>query len=196
MLSARHGHFRLESGHHGDLWLDLDLLFLRPAHLAPFVEALTRKLSAHPIDAVCGPLTGGAFVAQEIALALDLEFSYSERFADLTGRPPRGVGYRIPDSLRARVRGRNVAIVDDVINAGSAVLGTLTDLLSLGAKPVVIGSLLVLGDSASILASDLGITLESVGHLASNLWAPSECPLCASGVPLEVAGAQPGARTR
>ena len=30
LLPRRQGHFRLESGHHGDLWLDLDPLFLRP----------------------------------------------------------------------------------------------------------------------------------------------------------------------
>jgi orotate phosphoribosyltransferase len=30
MLPARRGHFRLESGHHGSLWLDLERLCLRP----------------------------------------------------------------------------------------------------------------------------------------------------------------------
>jgi hypothetical protein len=29
----RRGHFVLESGHHGNLWLDLNSLFLRPAAL-------------------------------------------------------------------------------------------------------------------------------------------------------------------
>ena len=32
-LPARRGHFRLESGHHGELWLNLDALFARPASL-------------------------------------------------------------------------------------------------------------------------------------------------------------------
>ena len=30
LLAARQGHFLLESGHHGDLWLDLEQLCLRP----------------------------------------------------------------------------------------------------------------------------------------------------------------------
>ena len=35
LLSVRRGHFVLESGHHGNLWLDLDSLFLRPAGCCP-----------------------------------------------------------------------------------------------------------------------------------------------------------------
>jgi orotate phosphoribosyltransferase len=185
LLSVRKGHFRLESGHHGDLWLDLDRLFLRPTQLTPFVRELAGRLSAYRLDAVCGPLTGGAFLAQAIATELDVAFCYSERFAD-SGR----VDYRIPDAFRAAVRDRDVAIVDDVLNAGSAVRATLRDLQRCGANPVVIGSLLVLGHSTPTFTSDTTISVESVGRLPSGLWDPSDCPLCASHVPLEGAGAR------
>ena len=43
LLSARRGHFLLESGHHGNLWLDLDSLFLRPAALLPVARELARR---------------------------------------------------------------------------------------------------------------------------------------------------------
>jgi orotate phosphoribosyltransferase len=33
LVAARHGHFRLESGHHGRLWLDLDSLFAESGRL-------------------------------------------------------------------------------------------------------------------------------------------------------------------
>jgi hypothetical protein len=39
LLPIRHEHFRLESGHHGSLWLDLGLLCLRPEPI--------RRLAAH-----------------------------------------------------------------------------------------------------------------------------------------------------
>lgn len=32
--SATRGHFRYESGHHGNLWLDLDALFVDPRRVA------------------------------------------------------------------------------------------------------------------------------------------------------------------
>src|SRR5262245_31468373 len=51
---GRNGHFLLESGFHTELWLDLDLLFLRPRALAPLVTALAGRLSGYHVDAVCG----------------------------------------------------------------------------------------------------------------------------------------------
>ena len=191
LLSARKGHFRLESGHHGDLWLDLDPLFLRPGHLRRFTVELARRLSAHDIDAVCGPLAGGAFLAQMVAVELDVEFYYAERIVRAPGDASSTVEYRLPSTLRPRVRGKSVAIVDDVINAGSAVRGTFADLQACGARPVAMGALLVLGSSASGLAADRNVALESIGYLANELWAPSECPLCASRVPLENTAGQP-----
>jgi orotate phosphoribosyltransferase len=191
LLSVRKGHFRLESGHHGDLWLDLDLLFLRPAQLMPFVRDLAGRLSGHHVDAVCGPLTGGAFLAQTIASELDVEFCYSERSADPPAGARSGVDYRLPEPLRGAVRDRDVAIVDDVVNAGSAVRATMEDLRRCGANPVVVGSLLVLGRSAPTFISDsaISVSVECVARLASGLWTPSECPLCGSDVPLDEAGA-------
>jgi orotate phosphoribosyltransferase len=184
LMQPRKGHFKLESGYHGELWLDLDSLFLRPRRLEPFVLELARRLSAHGVDAVCGPLEGGAFLAQVIARELDLEFLYSARSG-----PPRSEGlytveYRLPAALRGAARGRRVAVVDDVVSAGSAVRGTIADLRARGAEPVVAGALLVLSSPASGTAS-LDLPLERVEALRSAMWAPSECPMCAALEPLE-----------
>ena len=115
---------------------------------------LAARLAPYAIEAVCGPLVEGAFVAMMVASELGVPFAYSERFPN----PERGglfaVDYRVPRALRAEVRGRRVAIVNDVINAGSAVRGTLTDLEACAARPVAIGALLVLGSSASRIAAD------------------------------------------
>lgn len=46
------------------------------------------------------------------------------------------------------------------------------------------GLLVVLGTSAARLTAERGIALESVACLPSGLWTPSECPLCAAGMPL------------
>jgi orotate phosphoribosyltransferase len=184
-MGARRGHFLLESGHHGELWLDLDALFARPARVAPFIAALGRQLSAVGAGVVCGPLVGGAFVAQAIAGQLAVECAWTER---VPGSPDGGLyaaRYRVPDALRERVHGRTVAIVDDVINAGSATRATLADLRACGARVLAIGALLVLGSRAAELAAAEGLALERVAALDNPLWAPDECPLCAAGVPLE-----------
>jgi orotate phosphoribosyltransferase len=176
LLEVRRGHFLLESGHHADLWLELDRLFVRPARLEPFAAELGSRLAAHAIEAVCGPLTGGAFIAQAVAAKLDLEFSWAERSPD---------GYRIPDPLRAGLDGRVVAIVDDVVNAASATSATLEQLRACGARPVAICALVTLGGTPQAFAEREGLALERLATRANTLWDPSECPMCAAGEPLE-----------
>jgi orotate phosphoribosyltransferase len=185
LLSARKGHFKLESGHHGDLWLDLDSLFMRPDQVGPFATQLAGRLAAHDVEAVCGPLVGGAFLAQMTASELGAEFFYSKRSVRHPGNALYAVGYQIPGALRGKARGRRFAIVDDVINAGSAIRGSVADLRICGAEPVAVGTLLTLGPSAASFAADQHIPLEAITALPNTLWSPSECPLCASLVPLE-----------
>jgi orotate phosphoribosyltransferase len=177
LLPARRGHFRHESGHHGELWLDLDTLFLRPHRLGPYLAQLADRLSRHAVDAVCGPLVGGAFVAQLLAARLDLECYYSAR-----SEPLHPVGYRIPDAFGRRLPGRRVAVVDDVINAGSAVRATAGALRGCGAEPVAIGALLVLGSAVAEAAG--GLPVEAVATAPNPLWPSADCPLCAAGTPL------------
>ena len=66
-----------------------------------------------------------------VALELGVEFCYAERVV------PAGAGeaealfpveYVVPQVVRPKLRGKRVAIVNDVISAGSAVRGTLADL--------------------------------------------------------------------
>jgi orotate phosphoribosyltransferase len=187
LLAARQGHFRLESGHHGDLWLALDRLFLRPGSIRPFASELAAKLASYHLAAVCGPLIGGALLAQTIAAELDVEFYYTQRFTppDAQRNALYSVAYRLPHSLRRIVQGKDVAIVDDVINAGSAVRATWAELRACGARPVVIGALLVLGSAAPGFFAEHNVPLESTATLPSGLWSPAECPLCASGAPLQ-----------
>jgi orotate phosphoribosyltransferase len=184
LLPVRKGHFLFESGHHGDLWLDLEMLCLRPRLLQPHIAELATRLTALDIDAVCGPLVEGAFAGLMVANELDIDFTYSERFS----RPTQGLfpaGYRVPAALRDGLRGKRVAIVNDVINAGSAVKGTFADLQECGANVVAIGALLVLGTAASHFASQMNLALISLATLPNNLWTVQECPLCAAGLPLE-----------
>jgi orotate phosphoribosyltransferase len=184
-LAARRGHFRLESGHHGELWLDLDALFARPARLAPFVAELAERLSGCGADVVCGPLVGGAFVAQAVADRLGIEASWTERVAAPSGGGLYAARYRIPEALRDRLRGRSVAVVDDVVNAGSATRATIADLRVCEARPIALGALLVLGEGAAQLARTESLSLASVATLANAIWEPADCPLCAAGVVLE-----------
>jgi orotate phosphoribosyltransferase len=182
-IPARRGHFRLESGHHTDLWLELELLYLEPERMRPLAVELAGRLRRYDVEVVCGPLVEGAFVALAVAAELGAEFAYAERVVT-PGEGLFPIEYRLPGALRERVLGRQVAIVNDVISAGSAVRGTLSDLQACGGEPVVIGALLVLGGAAEELARQQGVTLVQLEAGDHAQWLPEHCPLCARGVPL------------
>ena len=146
--------------------------------------AIAKHLAPHGIEMVCGPLVEGAFVGLLAAIEMGVPFAYSEPVASASGDALYPFSYRIPLNLRSRVRGKRVAIVNDVINAGSAVRGTFADLRSCGAKPVAVGAILTLGPWAREFADANQIGLEALGALSNSYWIPSECPLCRSGVAL------------
>ena len=179
----RTGHFRLESGHHSDRWLELDQLVTNPSWLRPFVTELAGRVAIHRVDTVCGPLNGGAFLAQLLASELGAGFAFAERIlSQRSGLYP--VDYRVPSALRAALRGQRVAIVDDAIGMGSAVRATAADLEVCQATPVVLGALLVIGAAGAEFAAARSLPLERLLEVSMRTWLPAECPLCASGSPV------------
>jgi orotate phosphoribosyltransferase len=185
LVAGRQGHYVLESGYHSRLWLDLDGLFADARAIEPYVGILADALSRHDVAGVCGPLVGGAFLAQLLAQRLGIQFSFTERemSAEAPGLYP--ARYRLPRALAGQVAGRRLAIVDDVMSAGSALRGTYADLRAHGAACVVAGALLVLGSTGSDYFAGEGIPVEAASRQAFELWEPARCPLCAAGVSLE-----------
>ena len=156
--------------------------------LRPFAGELANRISGYGVDAVCGPLTGGALLAAMLADRLELQVLFAERrVSERAGLFP--VDYRIATSLRGKVKGRRLAIVDDAISAGSAVRATYANVIELGGVPVAIGALLVMGPGAVAFAAEKGIPLERLTEVPTAIWTPAECPLCAQGTPLTEAGA-------
>ena len=188
LVRGRQGHFQLESGHHGDLWLPLETLCLDTREIRPLAVQLAARLVQHRVEVVCGPLVEGAFIALLVALELGCDFVYAERFANTAREGLYPVEYHLPKALHPAVKGKRVAIVNDVISAGSAVRGAFSDLQAIGANIVAIGALLALGNSIAGFTSEHRVALEFLNQMPHNLWTPSECPLCAAGQRLDITG--------
>jgi orotate phosphoribosyltransferase len=177
--SAVRGHFRYESGHHGDLWLELDALLVDARRAQGWVSELARRAAGCRPDIVCGPLIGGAFVAQFLAAELGVGFVHAERATSETG-----VRYRVAQPLRGAVRGKRVLLADDAVNAGSALSATLADLRDCGAEPVGFASLLALGDAAARMSRQHAAPFLALASIARELWRAEDCPLCRAAIPL------------
>ncbi len=141
------------------------------------------------MDVVCGPLVEGAFVALLAALRFNVRFVWAEGFTRPTDDGLFPAGYRVPDPLRKELQGTRVAIVNDVVNPGSAVRGTFADLEQCGAAVVSISALVVLRSSASAFAASKNVPLYSIAALPNHLSTVEECPVCALGDPCEVVAA-------
>src|SRR5262245_4582863 len=183
LLPWRKGHFRFESGHHGDTWLNLELLCVRPEPVERLAFELADRVKHLGVEVVCGPLVEGAFVALMVARRLGVPFTYTERFDPQSDRL-FSVSYALPGALRDLVTGKRTLIVNDVIGAGSAVLGTLKDLYECGADPIAIATLATRGPAAMVLARENGLALETLATFPGDMWKPQECPMCAGGLPL------------
>jgi orotate phosphoribosyltransferase len=177
LARPQRGHFELGTGYHGDVWLDLDALFLRPDRLQPRVEWLAERLREHQVDAVCGPLEGGAFLALALATGLRVAFLPGYR---VTATPPR---YRLPVPP-AGIGGWRVAIADDAVNAGTAIRACFEAVRAAGAVPVAVAALLALGPAHAVVQDTMSLPLYAAGELPSQAWPAGHCPLCSDGPPL------------
>jgi orotate phosphoribosyltransferase len=181
LAGPRPGHFDLGTGYHGDVWLDLDALLLRPSLLRPHVRRLAGQLKEHRIDAVCGPLEGGAFLAFAVADLLEVAFLPGYR----SPAPASGqvTGYRLPE-VHGGIDGWRVAVVDDAVNVGTAVAACLDDIRERGAVPVAVAALLLLDPASTTVPARLRVPFYAVGAIPSQTWPAGECPLCRGGTPL------------
>jgi orotate phosphoribosyltransferase len=177
LARPRRGHFDLGTGYHGDVWLDLDALFLRPALLRPHVRQLAGQLTEHRIDAVCGPLEGGAFLACALADLLGAAFLPGYR------SPGAAPAYHLPQ-VPGGIDGWRVAVADDAINAGTAVTACLDDIRGRGAVPVAVAALLALGQSSTTIPARVRVPFYTVGAISSQTWPAGKCPLCQGDIPL------------
>jgi len=175
----------MESGFHSSLWFELDRLFTDPPKIAPAIARLTDLIRPHGVDAVCGPMSGGAVLAESIARLLGAAFYFTEKAPSPGSDGLFAATYRLPAGTGSHLNGARVAIVDDVMSAGSSLRATLAELESHGAVTIAAGALLVFGEVGSRYFEERGIAVEAIEKSPYDLWAPSDCPLCSTGMPLE-----------
>jgi len=186
LLHPRKGHFLTESGRHTNLWFEIDKLFINVDLIKPIVNVLGEKLMTHRFDIICGPMEGGARIAEMISKEFGVEYVYSERRVTFDKNDVKPlVSYSIPKFMRDRIEGKRIALVDDIINAGAAIKQTFEELIRLEAIPVVMGCLLVKGNLIYPFATGHNLPIEEITKLKNNMWIPQECPLCVSKQPIE-----------
>ena len=172
-----HGHFKLTSGRHSDLFFQKFRVLEHPRLAQRFGESLAEAFGRH-FDVVASPAVGAVVLGFATALAADARFVFAEREGN-------EMKFRRGFELGPRER---TLIVEDVITTGGSAYEVVDLVRASGAEPIGVGVLIDRGDPAK--PTSFGVQVQSLLKLETTSWAPEECPLCADGVPLE----DPGSR--
>lgn len=172
-----HGHFRLSSGRHSDLFVQKFRVFEHPGLTQALGEAIAERFSGR-FDVVACPAVGAIVLGFATALAAGKRLVFTERVdGEMTLR--RGF---------ALEHGERVLVVEDVITTGGSAREVVHLVTSAGASAVGIGALIDRGDPAKQTSFD--VPFEPLVRIEVSSWSEDECPLCADGIPIE----DPGSR--
>lgn len=171
-----HGHFRLTSGLHSDVYLQSALVLQHPEHAAALGEELAARFKDAGAQTVLAPAIGGILVAHEVARALGVRALFTER-ENAVMRLRRGF---------ALTPGERCLVVEDVITTGGSTREVIACVDEHGGVVVGVGSLI---DRSGGAASFL-VKRAALATIAAKAWPPEACPLCTTGSP----AIKPGSR--
>jgi orotate phosphoribosyltransferase len=178
------GHFDYGNGFHGRLYLNPHQLFQFPSTIWRVAQDLIDLMSADLVDRtqiVAGPATGGALLAHTMAGLLDgrrpmTHPSYSfAPFGDQEGLPALSPFYA------ARMKVKQVLIVDDVRNTGTT-FKRCADLVA-AAGGTVIGTMQIIDRCDACVSLDVP-NIALVEYKAPPNYPAGSCPMCAANVPI------------
>ena len=114
------------------------------------------------MDAVCGPMEGGAFLAYALAELMGVAFLPAYRAA--ASDAAAATAYRLAQTGGdgEGIGGWRVAIADDAVNAGTAVRACAGQLRDHGAVPVAVAALLAVGPARRVVPSALSVPFYAV----------------------------------
>lgn len=168
------GHFKLSSGRHSGEYWEKFWVLQHPNHVQTLCTEIARRFEDENVEVVLGPTTGGILLAFEVARQLGVRALYAEKEQ---GERLLRRGLELPAGTRT-------LIVDDIMTSGGAVKECLD--LAKRHEANVLGTAVLVDRSGGTV--DLGVRQEALLTVVAETFAPDDCPLCASGVPIK----QPG----
>jgi orotate phosphoribosyltransferase len=165
-----HGHFRLTSGRHSDVFLQCSQVMQYPEHAEGICRELAGLFTGTQIDLVIGPALGGIVLAYEVARSLGARAVFAERE---NGKMTLRRSFTID-------RGEKVLVVEDAVSTGGSVNEVAEVVTANGGDIVGIGAFV---DRTGGIVS-FGVPFCALVTMDIKSYAPAECPHCKSGVPL------------
>ena len=142
-----------------------------PSYTEQLCRIISHRFAKQGVGVVAGPTTGGIILAYEVARQLGVRGIFAEKEGGDRRVFKRGFGINA---------GERVLVVDDVLTTGKSIRQVLSLVAEQGGQVIGIGVLV----DRSEQGHDFGPPLFSCLRSITPAYQPSECPLCAAGVPL------------
>jgi len=165
------GHFVYTSGRHGADYLEKFRILEDPQATTELASLIAERFKLLRPELVAGPTMGGIILAYDVARQLGIDAIYAERGPE-GGRVLRR-GFDVAP-------GTKVLVVDDVVTTGGSINEMVSCMNNAGGTVIGIG---VLADRTGGRIA-LGIPFYACLTVDFPSYAPEECPLCATGVPI------------
>jgi orotate phosphoribosyltransferase len=162
-----HGHFKLTSGLHSDVYLQSALVLQHPKHAEALGHALGDRFRDAGARTVLAPAIGGIIVAHEVARTLRARALFTERE---NGAMTLRRGFTLE-------RGEPCLVVEDVITTGGSTREVVECVAKAGAAVVGVGSLIDRSGGAAAFM----VTRIALATVKAATFKPEDCPLCKTG---------------
>jgi orotate phosphoribosyltransferase len=170
------GHFRLSSGLHSASYVQCALLLEHPRNAVAIGEELASRVRSMSASKIVAPALGGVIIGYTVAQALDLPFIFTERKG---GEMTLRRGFHVE-------AGEPLVIVEDVVTTGKSTRETADVLARRGGRVVGFASIL----NRSGRQNPFDAPYVSLLSLELEAHEEAQCPLCASGIPLDAPGSR------
>lgn len=176
------GHFVYTSGKHGPVYLAKQLIYKNVETTYRLCCAIAEKFSSTAdIDVVVGPESGAARLSRWTARYLSKTKGHT--VANISAMKVTG-GFAIRATEKRKVKGRNVLVVEDILNT----YGTVNQVVELirreGGYVVGIGALCDRSDPNNRIKIPGQPRTIALARMPLEVWTAKECPLCAKGMPV------------
>lgn len=185
----KNGHFVYQAGYHCRDYVAKDRITLNPLAIDEVGRMLADLIKDYDIDTVAVPAIGGVVLGHVVAKYLS-HFKnklINSIFVERVGKKNKNniYKYEVTRCHGEYVYGKNVAVLEDIMNSGATVKNVITSVENAGGKVTTVG---VVRNRGGLKAKDFGsnITLTNLSVINLEIYDPDNCPLCVSKIPINI----------
>lgn len=178
------GHFVYQTGAHGNAYVAKDRIVPDPVLIDEVGMMMADIISDKEIDTVVVPAVGGIVLGHIVAKYLSLFKDKKVNSVFIEKAPKDDTGkdtFKITRGYEKFLKGKRVAVVEDIVNTGYSAKKIIECAKDAGAK---VEAVAVICNRGGVKAEDLepGVEFVSLTELSLEKYEPEECPLCKKGV--------------